>query len=96
MIKKSFDLYSAQYENVIMIDNFNVHLKQSQMKTFCDSLIKTPFMVATCYNSHQNPSCIDLILINSILSFQISSERETGLFYFHKITATVMKTTLPK
>ena len=42
------------------------------------------------------PSSIALTLKNSILSFQVSRERETGPFFFHKITATIMKTTLQK
>ena len=56
------------------------------------NLIKVP----TCYKNPQNPSCIDLILTNSPLSFQSSGVIETGLSDFHKMTVTVMKTTFQK
>ena len=54
------------------------------MSIFCDtfnltSLIKEP----TCYKNPDNPSCIDLILINKPPSFQTSCGAETGLFDFH-------------
>ena len=43
-----------------------------------------------------NPSCIDLILTNRIKSFQNTCVLETGLSDFHKLTATVMKSTFRK
>ena len=78
-------------------DDFNVSLEDSHMETFCESywfknLIKFP----TCHKNPQNPSCIDLILTNSPLSFQSSGVIETGLFNFHKMIVTVMKTTFQK
>ena len=42
------------------------------------------------------PSCIDLILTNSLLSFQDSGVIETLLSDFHRMTVTVMKTTFQK
>ena len=48
-----------------------------------------------CYKNPENPSCIDLILTNNP-SFQNSGVIETGLFDFHKMTVTVMKTTSEK
>ena len=47
----------------------------------------------TCY---KNPSCIDLILTNCPCSFQNSCEIKTELPNFHKMVATVMKTTYRK
>ena len=50
----------------------------------------------TCYKSIDNPSCIDLFLTNTSLSFQNTTTVETGLSDFHKMVVTVMKTTFPK
>ena len=64
------------------------------METFCESYgLKNLIKVPTCHKNPQNPSCIDLNLTNSPLSFQSSGVIETGLCDFHKIIVTVMKTT---
>ena len=80
-----------------LIRNFNVSPEDSHMETFCESygsknLIKVP----TCHKNLPNPSCIDLILKNSPLSFQSSGVIETGLSDFHKMIVTVTKTTFQK
>ena len=97
ILRRNLDLYSAHYENFIIIRDFNTDIKQSCMKSFGESytlssLIKEP----TCHKNPQNPSCIDLILTNSPYSFQNSCAIETGLSDFHKMTVTVMKTTYEK
>ena len=80
-----------------MIGDFNVSTEESHMETFCESYwLKNLVKVPTCYKNPQNPSCIDLILTNSSLSFQSSGVIETGLSDFHKMTVTVMKTTFQK
>ena len=97
ILRRNLDLYSAHYENLIIIGDFNTDINQSYMKSFCESytlssLIKEP----TCHKNPQNLSCIDLILTNSPYSFQNSCAIETGLSDFHKMTVTVMKTTYEK
>ena len=97
ILRRNLDLYSAQYENLIMIGDFNSDVNQSCMKAFFESynlssLIKEP----TCYKNPQNPSCIDLILTNSPYSFQNSCVIETGLSDFDKMTVTVTKTSYEK
>ena len=52
ILRRNLDLYSAQYENLIMIGDFNSDVNQSYMKTFWESynsssLIKEP----TCYKN---------------------------------------------
>ena len=61
--------------------DFNSEVIEEAMGDFCElfnlkNLVKDP----TCYKNPENPSCIDLIVI------------ETGLSDFHKLTATVLKT----
>ena len=54
------------------------------------NLVKEP----TCYKNSENPSSIDLILSNRLISrdsFQDTRVIETGLSDFHKLTATVLK-----
>ena len=55
LLRNSLDLYSAKYENIILIGDFNVSPEESHMETFCESyvlknLIKVP-------KNPQNPSC---------------------------------------
>ena len=59
-------------------------------------LVKNLIKIPTCQKNPQNPSCIDLILTNSPLSFQSSGVIETGLSDFHKMAVTVMRTTFQK
>ena len=93
-LRNSLDLYSAKYENIILIGDFSVIPEQSHIETFCESYgLKNLIKVLTCYKNPQNPSCIDLILANTSLSFESSGVIETGLSDFHKMTVTVMKTT---
>ena len=74
--------------------DFNTEVTQTSMKVFCDSYeFKNLVKDATCYKNTENPSCIDLILTNNLSSFQNSGVVETGLYDFHKVTVTVMKTT---
>ena len=70
-IKNSIDFYSKSYENIILIGDFNVEISDSHMDFFCaiyhlKSLIKQP----TCYKNPEKPSCIDLILTNSLGNFK--------------------------
>ena len=96
-LRKSLDLYSAHYENTILIGDFNVNIDDPHMESFLESyrfksLIKDP----TCFKNPENPSCIDLIVTNSPYSFQNSCVIETGLSDVHKMIVSVMKTTFQK
>ena len=50
----------------------------------------------TYYKNPRNPTCIDLYLTNSPLSFQNTSSVFTGLSDFHKLVLTVFKMTFVK
>ena len=50
----------------------------------------------TCYKNPRNPSCIDLYLTNSPLSFQNTLSVFTELSDFHKLALTVFKTNFVK
>ena len=85
---KNIDKYSSNYDNFILLGDFNCEPSEQPLEDFCH--------IFSCRNlikekNPQNPSCIDLILTNRSKSFQDSMVIETGLSDFHKTSLTVMK-----
>ena len=71
--------------------DFNVDVKEVSLHLFCNqyklkSLNKDP----TCYQNIDNPSCIDLLIINSAKSFESTCTTEKGLSDFHKLVVMVL------
>ena len=50
----------------------------------------------TCFKNYVNPSCIDLFITSSSLSFQNTTTFASDLSDFHKMILTVLKTTFQK
>ena len=74
----------------MLLNDFNVCVDDETMRNFCNScslnsLIKQP----TQFKNPENP---DLIVTNKPRSFQSTCVIETGLSYFHRMTASVLKT----
>lgn len=91
-IGTELDKLIPNYENILMLGDWNSSVNEDCMKEFCetyslDNLIKEP----TCFKSVDNPSSIDVILTNKKHCFQNSMVVETGLSDFHKMTVTVMR-----
>ena len=85
------DAYCKKYENILIMGNFKVDVKEVTLHLFCNqyklkSLNKDP----TCYKNIDNPSCIDLFLTNSAKSFESTCTIDTGLSDFHKLVVTVL------
>ena len=96
-LRKSLDLYSAYYKNIILLGEFNISIDDTHMESFCESYrFKSLIKDLTCFNNPGNPSSIDLMLTNSPYSFQNSCVIETSPSYFHEIIVSVMKTTFQK
>ena len=96
-LRKSLDLHSPHYENIVLLGDFNVNINDPNMESFCESFrFKSLIKYPTCFKNPENPSCIDQILTNSPYSFQHSCVIETGLSDFHKIIVSVLKTTFQK
>ena len=96
-LSKSIDSLSSEYDNLILLGDFNSCMEDSPMKTFGEiyklrNLIKEP----TCFKNPENPTYIDLILTNKQLSFKDTYVIETGLSEFHKMVVAVMKMHFPK
>ena len=97
-LSKSIDLFSFNYENVLLMGDFKTGLDNDASKDFCNLYDLTNLInnKVTCYKNPNNPSCIDLLLINLPKYFQNSSVIETGLSDFHKMVVTVIKTNFRK
>ena len=95
-ISLALDVYS-NYDKFLLAGDFNTEDTNDVLEDFLfehnvKNLVKEP----TCFKSLENPSCIDLFLTNSPLSFQNTGTITTGLSDFHKMVVTVMKTSYPK
>ena len=92
----ALDNYS-NYDKVLLAGDFNVEDTNHVLNDFIfEHSMKNMVKEDTCFKSLDNPSCIDLFLTNTPLSFQNTTTVTTGLSDFHKMVVTVMKTTFPK
>ena len=95
-LDKSLDTYS-NYEKILLVGDFNAQTTDQYLSSFLyqhelSSIVKE----STCFKNVSNPSCIDLFLTNSALSFQHTLTVSCGLSDFHKLVMTVLKTTFSK
>ena len=96
-ISTGLDQFSATYNNLILLGDFNVEPEEVNMLDFLNIYnLKNLVKQKACYKNLENPSCIDLIITNSHRSFQNTNVFKTGLFDFHKMTVSVLKSHLPK
>ena len=58
--------------------------------------LKRPVKQKTFFENPESPSCINIILTNSLRSFQNSSVFEMGHYGFHKLTTPILKQYFPK
>ena len=94
---KALDVYSDKYDKFLLTGDFNSEEGESCLDTFlCDYDAKNIVKHKTCFKNTENPSCIDLIITNSVNSFQNTKVISTGLSDFHKMVVTVLKTTFQK
>ena len=92
----ALDTYS-NYDKFLLAGDFNMEEGVETLSEFlfehnARNLVKEK----TCFKSLENPSCIDLFLTNSHLSFQNTTAVATGLSDFHKMVVTVLKNKFPK
>ena len=74
------------------MSDFNAEPADAIVSDFCEIYnLKNIIREKTCFKNLNNPSCIDLMIINRPKSFQNSMVIEIGLSDFHKIGVTVMK-----
>ena len=88
---KSLDKPMGDYENLILIGDFNSQMEEDVMNVFCETYnLKNLISEPTCYKNVQSPTLIDLILTNKPNSFQSSKCIETGISVFHKMTVSIL------
>ena len=92
-LSSSLDKPMPNYDNIIILGDFNSESNEPCMKEFCETynlsnLIKLP----TCLKNPANPSSINVILTNRTRNFQDHKVVETELSDHHKMTITVLKT----
>ena len=91
-LRRELDLHSSNYENFILLGDFNSEMTDKNLKDFCNLyLLKNLIKKPTCFKNPENPKTIDLILTNRPRSFCNSDTLETGLSDVHKLTVTVLK-----
>ena len=84
------DFYSNEYDNKVVLEDFNLELSSPSMLSLMDSqnfvsLIK----IKTCFKG--TTFCIDLTLTNRKYSFKNTSSSKTGLGNHHQLIYSVMK-----
>ena len=90
-------MYCQTYDKFLLIGDFNAEDSEPCLSRFLyEHNSKNLVKDKTCFKSLENPSCIDLFLTNSPLSFQNTVTMSTGLSDCHKMVITVLKSTFAK
>ena len=85
------DLHSSKYDKILILGDFQVQIKEANMKSFCENYnLKNVIKEPTCYKNPNKSTCIDLILTNVARMFQSNCVTETGLSHFNLMTVAGM------
>ena len=96
-IGKALDKYSKHYDKFMLVGDFNAEESEPCLSQFLyEYNAKNIVKENTCVKNALNPSCIDLFITNSPLSFQNTIAVSNGLSDFHKMVITVMKMSFKK
>ena len=92
-LSKGLDNYIRNYDNILLLGDFNSEFLEPCLNDFCDIYnLKNLVKETTCFKNPDNPSCIDLFLTNRPRTFQCTTNIDTGISDFHKLVVTVLKT----
>ena len=70
-IEKEIDSLSSQYENIILLGDFNCECKEGTLSIFCEvHNLKTLINEPVCFKNPEKPIIVDLILANKPSYFQ--------------------------
>ena len=96
-IGRALDKYSKDYDKFMLVGDFNAEESESCLSQFLyEYNAKNIVKENTCFKNALNPSCIDLFITNSPLSFQNTIAVSNGFSDFHKMVITVMKMSFKK
>ena len=89
-VDKALDMY-RYYDKILLTEDFNAERHDDYSESFLyQRQLKSLVKEKTCFKSISNPSCIDLFLTSTALSFQRIKTVSTGLSDFHKLVLTVL------
>ena len=96
-ISKVIDATLFNYENLILLGDFNAVDSDLSLTDFCELYnLKNLITEPTCYKNPNNPSLVDIILTNRRSNFQDSETMEPGISDHHKMIITVLKSEIKK
>ena len=87
--KNYLDKLSQIYNKYMLVGDF--HAETCTLIVLFEINSKNIVNNYTCQKSVENPSCIDIVIKNSPLSFQNTVAAKIGFFDFHKMVITVLK-----
>ena len=66
-LSKVLDICMNKYDNILFLGDFNSETSENYLDDFCNVYILWNIVTEpTCFNNSENPSCIDLFLINCL------------------------------
>ena len=81
----------------LCLKNLNAEKSEPYLSKFhYEYNVKNIVKETNCFQNALNPSCLDLFITNSPLTFQNTISISNGLFDFHKMVITVMKMSFKK
>ena len=90
------DFYSGNYDNIIIIGDFNIEPHVLKMSTFLEKHdLYNHISEKTCWKA-VNGTCIDLLLSNKKFSLKHSGTALTGLSDWHSLIYSMLKVTYTK
>ena len=90
--KNNLDKLNQIYNKYMLVGDFNVENSETCTLIFLFEINSRNIVNNyTCHKSVENPSCIDIVIKNSPLSFQNTVAAKIGFFDFHKMVITVLK-----
>ena len=70
-LSKALDTYMNKYDNILFLGDFNSETSENYLDDFCNVYnLRNIVTEPTCFKNPENPSCIDLFLINRPRCFQ--------------------------
>ena len=94
-MSKNLSRYLDSYENITLLEDFYMTLKDKNLQHFTDTLsLKHLINEPTCFKG--SPSCKDLIITNRKSYFKNTCVTVTGISDFHKLRVFSLKSQVLK
>ena len=89
--------YSGKYDTFLLTGDFNAQVGEPDIDTFLQ-VYDAKYIVKdkACFKSIENPICVDLLITNSVNSFQHTKVICSALSDCHEMVVTVLNTAFLK